>query len=106
MGPTNGDFRPVEVIRGKSLNGSKPAEIGHTLLSGGKGKTDNKKVVFTRGIETGSECGGTVKVIVCIEDWAVIEKILSHLNEKAPSAEATLLPESRAPPKARLFDFI
>jgi len=28
----------------------------------------------------------------------VIEKILSHLNEKAPSAEASLLPESLAPP--------
>jgi len=34
----------------------------------------------------------------------VIEKILSQLNEKAPSAEASLLPESRALP-GRLEDW-
>jgi hypothetical protein len=34
----------------------------------------------------------------------IIEKILSHLSEKASSTEKTLLPESRAPPHARLYD--
>jgi hypothetical protein len=37
-------------------------------------------------------------VIACIEDPVVIEKILTHLNEKAASAATGLLPESRAPP--------
>jgi len=45
-----------------------------------------------------------VKVIACIEDPVVIEKILSHLSEKASSTETTLLPESRAPPHAGLYD--
>jgi hypothetical protein len=33
-------------------------------------------------IETYPDCGGAVKVIACIEDPVVIEKILNHLNEK------------------------
>ena len=38
-----------------------------------------------------------MKVIACIEDPAVIQKILDHLKGKAESNEAPLLPESRAP---------
>jgi hypothetical protein len=34
----------------------------------------------------------------------VIERILAHLNGKAPSAGTALRPENRAPPQARLFD--
>jgi hypothetical protein len=39
--------------------------------------------VFNIDIETCHECGGTVKVIVCIEDPVVINKILDHLRKKA-----------------------
>ena len=46
-----------------------------------------------------SDAGGQSR-----EDPVVIEKRLTHLNEKAPSAEATPLPESRAPPQSGLFD--
>jgi hypothetical protein len=56
------------------------------------------------GLETCCECGGAVKVIACIEDPVVIEKILTHLNEKATSAATGLLPESQAPLQAGLFD--
>jgi hypothetical protein len=56
------------------------------------------KRVFNIDIETCRECGGAVKVIACIEDPVVIEKILTHLNGKAASAEMGLLPASRAPP--------
>jgi hypothetical protein len=49
------------------------------------------------------QLGRMVKVIACIEDPVVIEKILSHLSEKASSTETTLLPESRAPPHAGLY---
>jgi hypothetical protein len=52
----------------------------------------------------GAACGGAVKVIACIEDAVVIEKILTHLNEKALPIAAPLLPESRAPPQAGWFD--
>jgi hypothetical protein len=43
-------------------------------------------------------------IIACIEDPVAIEKILTHLNEKALPIQAPLLPESRAPPEARWFD--
>ena len=79
------------------------------------------KRVFNIDIETCRECGGAVKVaapahpcargisasvhvIACIEDPVVIEKIATHLNEKAASAGTGLLPEGRAPPQAGLFD--
>ncbi len=60
------------------------------------------KRVFGIDIETCRECGGTVKVIACIEDPVVIEKILAHLQEKDASVPTNLLPASRAPP-AELF---
>jgi hypothetical protein len=43
------------------------------------------KRVFNIDIETCGECGGPVKVIACIEDPVVIEKILTHLQEKLTS---------------------
>lgn len=44
-----------------------------------------------------------MKVIACIEELVVINKILAHLKEKAAVVPAGLLPESRAPPQAELF---
>ena len=61
------------------------------------------KRVFNIDIETCSACGGTVKVIACIQDPAVIDKILTHLQEKVVPGPKDLLPQSRAPP-AGLFD--
>ena len=62
------------------------------------------KRVFNIDIQTCSACGGAVKVIACIEDPVVIDKILTHLDEKAASAGTGLLPQVRAPPQAGLFD--
>jgi hypothetical protein len=62
------------------------------------------KRVFSIDIETCSACGGAVKVIACIEDPVVIDKILTHLNEKAAAAGIGLLPQVRAPPQAELFN--
>jgi hypothetical protein len=56
------------------------------------------KRVFSIEIETCSACGGAVKVIACIEDPAVIQKILSHLKGKAALEPLSLLPTARAPP--------
>jgi hypothetical protein len=42
-----------------------------------------------------------MRIIACIEDSAVIEKILAHLDAKA-AGQATRPPPSRAPP-ARAF---
>ena len=62
------------------------------------------KRVLNIDIKTCSEYGGAVKVIACIENPVVIEKILTHLNEKAASAATGLLLQVQAPPQAGLFD--
>jgi len=56
------------------------------------------KGVFNIDIETCRECGGAVKVIACIEDPVVIQKILDHLKDNAETNATSPLPESRAPP--------
>ena len=38
------------------------------------------KRVFKRGLEIGETCGGKMKVIACIEDPAVIKRLLAHLE--------------------------
>jgi hypothetical protein len=45
----------------------------------------------------------SLHVIACIEDPTIIKKILMHLDQYAHSAEATPVPQSRAPPGAGLF---
>ena len=62
------------------------------------------KRVFNIDIEVCSKCGGAAKVIACIEDPAVIDKILTHLDKKTASVEPGTLPPSRAPPRVSLFD--
>ena len=61
-----------------------------------------RRRVFNINIETYSACGGAVNVIACIQDPAVIDKILTPLQEKVVSGPKDLLPQSRAPP-AGLF---
>ena len=63
------------------------------------------KRVFNIDIETCVQCGGAMKVIACIEDQLVIDKILAHLKKKGGVPGGTLcLPEPRAPPQKSLFD--
>jgi hypothetical protein len=45
-----------------------------------------------------------MRIITCIEDSEVIEKILTHLDGKASEPEAPRRPPSRAPPQRGLFD--
>ena len=61
------------------------------------------KRVFNIHIETCSECGGDVRIIASIEDSAVIQKILAHLDKKGTFARNSLLPDCRDPPTAGLF---
>ena len=68
------------------------------------------KRVFNIDIETCRECGGAVRImpkalatlagqaLACIEDSVVIDKILTHLQEKLTPVPAGLRPASRAPP--------
>jgi hypothetical protein len=62
------------------------------------------KRVFGIDIETCPACGGAVRIIACIEDAEVIEKILTHLDANAAESEATWQPPCRAPPQRGLFD--
>ncbi len=65
------------------------------------------KRVFNIDIETCSECGDDVRIIACIEDPVVIQKILVHLENTASSAATALLPDCRASPclPLGLFDW-
>ncbi len=47
------------------------------------------KRVFNIDIETCQACGGTVRIIACIEDPVIVEKILIHLDKKDRSAQAS-----------------
>ena len=57
------------------------------------------KRVFGIDIQTCPACGGAVRIIACIEDADVIEKILTHLDLNGGEPEATRRPPCRAPPQ-------
>ncbi len=61
------------------------------------------KRVFNIDVETCRACGGSAKVIACIEDPAVIRKILKHLQEQSPLDSGVQIPNPLAPPQASLF---
>jgi len=61
------------------------------------------KRVFNIEIEACSECGGDVRIIASIEDPAVINQILAHLDRRVAACEVARLPQSRAPPQIGLF---
>jgi len=64
------------------------------------------KRVFDIDIETCDKCGGDIRIIASIEDPAVIQKILAHLDRKGAFSGNRLLPDCRASPSltAGLFD--
>jgi len=61
------------------------------------------KRVFDIDIETCEKCGGDVRIIASIEDPAVIQKNLAHLDNNATSVATALLPDCRASPTVGLF---
>jgi hypothetical protein len=58
------------------------------------------KRVFNIDIVVCARCGGSIRVIACIEDQDVIERILAHLRDKEQNTPALphLAPPTRAPP--------
>ncbi len=56
------------------------------------------KRVFKIDIETCRACGGAVRIIACIEEAALIEKILAHLDKKDTPHLSGRVPQGRAPP--------
>ena len=61
------------------------------------------KRVFNIEVEVCGNCGGTVKVIACIEDQETISRILDHLRRKEQDTpiRPLLVPPTRAPPGTR-----
>ena len=59
------------------------------------------KRVFSIDIEVCGRCGGFVRVIGCIEDQDIIDKILAHLRNKEQDTHTLphLVPPTRAPPE-------
>jgi hypothetical protein len=61
------------------------------------------KRVFNIDIETCEKCQGTVRIIACVEDPAVIRQILEHLRNTGSTDSQYRLPPERAPPQLSLF---
>jgi hypothetical protein len=59
------------------------------------------KRVFSVDIEVCGRCGGSVRIVACIEDQNIIDRILAHLESKEqnPPALPHLAPPTRAPPE-------
>jgi hypothetical protein len=59
------------------------------------------KRVFNIDIEACSRCGGSVRVISCIEDQDIIDRILAHLRDQEQGTPTLphLAPPPRAPPR-------
>ncbi len=106
----HGVFAPNSHLRAQVIPGQRGRRTGEetdrTAATGHAPMTwaQRLKRVFKIDIETCSHCDGAVKIIACIEDSAVIEKILTHLNKQTAFAKPAPLHESRAPPQAVLFD--
>jgi hypothetical protein len=59
------------------------------------------KRVFSVDIEVCGRCGGSVRVIACIEDQEIIDRILAHLRDREQDIPTLplLTPPTRAPPE-------
>ena len=82
------------------------ADKGHTLNESERRTkmtwAQRLKRVFNIEITVCEHCGGKVKIIACIEDQVIIDKILAHVRKKGTEDVANQW-EARAPPK---FDLL
>ena len=63
------------------------------------------KRVFKLDLASCEGCGAQVRVIACIDDPAVIGKILAHVERQVPSSVSTVpLPPARGPPGQGLLE--
>ena len=94
----NSKYR-AHITPGKRGKGKKVGAKGRASMSWAQ----RLKWVFNIDVEVCEYCGGTTKVLACIEDPAVIKKILEHLD-KATTRQPKRRPPSRAPPQTHLFN--
>jgi len=95
-----GEVTPAK--RGKALKMGANAEVKtpaecHAAMTWAQ----RLKRVFNIDIETCGRCGGSLKVIACIEDQDIIDRILTHLLQKEQDTPTrpSLVPPTRAPPE-------
>jgi hypothetical protein len=86
--------------RARKKNEDKTPEQRHQAMTWAQ----RLKRVFNIDVSICPQCGGEAKVIASIEDQAVINKILNHLQAKGGlSPPPELLPDSRASPSSDWF---
>lgn len=97
--PARGLITPAKRGRG-TCQGTQPTQSAKTGIESRAAMTwaQRLKRVFKIDVETCEACGGQVAIIASIEDPVVIKKILSHLENTAPSSTTPRLPHTRAPP--------
>ena len=95
--PGRHDPRGTEVKRIANTGVRSPAER-HIAMSWAQ----RLKRVFNIDTAVCGRCGGSVRVIACIEDQDIIDRILAHLESKEQNTPALphLAPPTRAPPKS------
>ncbi len=60
------------------------------------------KRVFNIDFDICDACGANLRIIACIEDPAVIQRILDHLDRRDAQPTRSGIPSARAPPQAAL----
>jgi len=87
--------------RGKGIQATSNAEVRtpperHAAMTWAQ----RLKRVFNIDTEVCGRCGGSVRIIACIEDQDVIDRILAHLERKEQNSPTLphLAPPTRAPP--------
>jgi len=96
------DVTPAKRGKGRPPQGNedKTPEQRHKAMTWAQ----RLKRVFNIDVSICSECGGEASVIACVEDQAVIDKILGHLMKKgALPPPPELLPATRASPDSGWF---
>ena len=89
---------------GRHGRSADPGEPAPAERRGAMSWAQRLKRVFGIDIETCAACGGAMRIIDCVEDPEVIDKILAHLDAKAPELEAPRRAPCRAPPQRGLFE--
>ena len=95
----HGVFSPNSKLRQKVVPVKAKDEPSHKPSGYGQTWAQRLKRVFGIEIDRCEKCGGKVKVIACIEDPEVIDKILKHLGLDESSTT-----HNRSPPKATIDD--
>jgi len=102
----HGIFAPHHAHRAEIVNTKEDKKKINTQAEDVKPETEKRarmtwaqrlKRVFDIDIKVCETCGGAVKIIACIEDQTVINKILSHL-QLIPQSKQASLPVNHAPP--------